>query len=265
MTNIIRKVGRFMKSGARKTAGAVRQRARQIAHSMKSGKSRIASATKSGARKITQSMKSGAGRIARSITREIREVASAVSAEGIDVKRIESKEYSGGVKATDFEVGQRPQVFTPSTIILNSGYGVWELDVPREVLSQLVDMTLKVETIRTHGMLHTPPFDRSIERRYARILVNGDLVDEISLVKPHPHGSDYGVDSRRPFQVFRYINRKDSVQEIRLEVDNKVLWDIDGITLEPIIVKTEITPRAAIVIGVVGGAVLSLLLSLWIL
>jgi len=210
-------------------------------------------------------MKNIAANIASLLNREIREIAAPISKEGIDVKEIESQGYSDGVKATDFPPEKRPQIFTPSTVILNGGYGIWELNVPKYVLRTLVDMTLRIETIRTHGMLHTPPFNPSVEKRYATILVNGGQVDKISLVKPHPHGRDFGVDSRRPFQVFRYIDKKNSVQEIRIEVDDKVRWDIDKITLEPITLRREITPKAAMLIGAAVGAILSFVLSLLII
>lgn len=210
-------------------------------------------------------MKNIAASIASLMNREIREIAPPISKEGIDVKEIESHGYSGGVKATDFPPKKRPEVFTPSTVILNGGYGIWELNVPKDVLRTLVDMTLTIETIRTHGMLHTPPFDQTVERRYATILVNGESVDKISLVKPHPHGGDFGVDSRRPFQVFGYIDKTNLVQEIRINVDDKVLWDIDRITLVPTTLRRELTPKAAMVIGAVIGAILSFVLSLLII
>jgi hypothetical protein len=113
----------------------------------------------------------------------------------------------------------------------------------------LVDMTLRIETIRTHGMLHSSSPNKS-----ASIFVNGQLVDKIYLVEPHPHGKDYGVDSRRPFPIFCYINKDKSVQTIKVEVDKDVRWDIDRVTLEPIILRKEIKPEVAMIIGAIISA-----------
>lgn len=188
-----------------------------------------------------------------------------VSKLGVQCTEVVSRGTEGGVRATDFPPDQIPSVYAPSTVVLNSGYAVWELEVPRGVLRTLIDMTLVVDTIRTHGMLHTHPFNRDVERRYAWIIVNGKVVDEISLVKPHPHGEDYGVDSRRPFQVFQYIDRHKATQEIRIKVGESVLWDIDSVTLQPTTLRREITPGAAMIIGAFLGATLSFLLTLLIL
>jgi hypothetical protein len=171
-------------------------------------------------------------------SREIREIAASISKEGVDDKEIESKGYAGGIRAKDFPSGQIPPDFGPSTVILNDGYGIWELNIPEDVLKNSIDMTLKIETVRTHGMLHTPRFDRSEgARQYVKIFVNGELVDKISMVKPHPHGEDFGVDSRRSFPVFSYIDRNRSAQMVRIEVDDEVLWNIDRIVLEPVTLK----------------------------
>lgn len=191
----------------------------------------------------------------RFLWREIREIAASISEEGIAAIDIESKGYDGGVRATDFAASERPETFTPSTVILHGGYGIWELKVPQHVLRDLVDVTLRIETIRTHGMLHSPKRNTKAE-----IFFNDVLVDRIYLVKPHPHGEDFGVDSRRAFPVFRYINKNRSVQQIKIKVDDEVYWDIDGIVLEPIVLRTEITPEAAMVIGalissLIGGVV----------
>ena len=45
--------------------------------------------------------------------------------------------HAGGILATDFQEGQRPDIFTPSTAILNGGYGMWELTVPGDILGQI--------------------------------------------------------------------------------------------------------------------------------
>ena len=203
---------------------------------------------------------------------EIREIAAAISKEGThdEQDQCRSRGYSGGTRATDFRPpATRPEVFTPSTIIINGGkeggQAVWNLEVPAFVRKRLVDMTLKIETVRTHGMLHTPPYDLRPEgrsfRRRARIFANGELVDSISLVKPHPHGEDYGVDTRRPFPIYRFIDKDKSTQTIKVEVDERVLWDIDRVTLEPILLRKELKPGVAMVIGAVIGAIVSAIIG----
>ena len=192
-------------------------------------------------------------RIEHILYKEIREVRASISKEGIKVKEVISEGFGGHVSAEEFQGDKRPEVFTPSTVIISNGYGVWELEVPKDVRNMLVDMTLRIETIRTHGMLHS-----SLPNKSASIFVNGQLVDKIYLVELHPHGNDYRVDSRRPFPIFYYINKdKDkSVQTIRVEVDKDVLWDIDRVTLEPIILRKEIKPEAAMIIGAIISAII---------
>lgn len=113
-------------------------------------------------------------RIEHILHREIREVIPPISKEGIEVKEIRSKGFNGAVSATEFTIGRRSEVFTPSTVIINGGYGIWELEVPKEVRKRLIDMTLKIERVRTHGMLHSP-----FKAKSASIFVNDQLVDKI--------------------------------------------------------------------------------------
>ena len=189
------------------------------------------------------------------IKREIREMVTPISVEGI-IASTNSIGYNGHVKATEFNNEDRPDEFTPSTVIISGGYGTWDLNVPKEILKDLIDMTLKIETVRTHGMLHSP------ERgKIAKIFVNNKPVDKIKLVKEHPHGEDYGVDSRRPIPIFRFIDRANETQTIKIEVDNNALWDIDYITLEPIIKRMEWKPGAILVIGAIISAFFGVIAS----
>lgn len=198
-------------------------------------------------------------RVDRLLRKEIREVVAPISKEGIEATIICSEGFGGHFSAKEFPMGKRPEVFTPSTVIVSGGYGVWELEIPEDIRRSLVDITLKIETIRTHGMVHT-----SLPNRSASIFVNDQLVDKMRLVKPHPHGEDYGVDSRRPFPIFRYINKDKSVQTIRVEVDKDVSWDIDRVTLEPIILRKEIKPEVAMVIGAIISAIIGGVVSFFI-
>jgi hypothetical protein len=197
--------------------------------------------------------------IDRLLRREIREVAAPISKEGIEITAVRSEGCDGHISAKEFGEGKRSEIFTPSTVIISSGYGVWNIEIPEDIRRSLVDMTLRIETIRTHGMLHTPLLNKS-----ASIFVNDQLVDKIYLVKPHPHGADYGVDSRRPFPIFRYIDKDKSVQTIRVEVDKDVSWDIDRVTLEPIILRKDIKPEAAMVIGAIISAIIGGVVSFFI-
>ena len=195
--------------------------------------------------------------------REIREIAAPISAEGIKGD-IHSKGHGGHVLATEFHEGERPEAFTPSTAIISGGHGLWELEVPEEVRKYLIDMTLKIETVRTHGMLHSPKKHSPKKgiSSSASILVNDQLVDKIYLVKPHPHGEDYGVDSRRPFPIFRYIATDKKIQTIKITVDEEVFWDIDRVSLEPIILRKEWKPEATMIIGAIISAIIGGVASL---
>ncbi len=198
-------------------------------------------------------------RFDRLLRREIREIVAPISKEGTEIKEIQSEGSGGHVSAKEFKSGERPEVFTPSTVIISNGYGVWELEVPKDVRKELVDMTLKIETVRTHGMLHSPYKGKS-----ASIFVNNQIVDKIYLVKPHPHGEDFGVDSRRPFPIFCYIDKDKDIQTIRIKVDKDVSWDIDRVILEPITLRKEIRPEAAMVIGAIISAIIGGVVSFFI-
>lgn len=213
--------------------------------------------------------------IDQSVFFEKREIEAPITQFGVEVDEIRSEGFAGGVLATDFPDESRPEVFTRSTAILNGGFtldnafATWKLYLRSSLRYRLVDMTLKIETIRTHGMLHTPPYDLteisgdgSKLRRSARILINGHLVDKIYLVARHPHGEDFGVDSRRPIPVFRYINLDEKGQVLRLEVDRMVAWDIDRVTLEPVIVAKHLSPWAAMVAGSLVSALVGGIISI---
>jgi|GEM_PF-2288649 len=193
------------------------------------------------------------------IYKQTREVLVPISKEGIEVKYLCSEGFENHVSAKEFHNNERPEVFTPSTVIINNGYGIWELEIPEDVRKILVDATIRIETIRTHGMLHTP-----LPNKSASIHVNDQLVDKIYLVRAHPHGEDYGVDSRRPFPIFRYIDMSKDTQKVKISVDNGVSWDIDRITLEIIVLRKETRQEAAMIIGAVISALAGGLVSFFI-
>ncbi len=122
-----------------------------------------------------------------------------LSTKGTDIKA-----GRGYRSAKEFTGGSRPEQFTPTTVILeNGGYGAWEITLPEDIRDHLVDATLRIETVRTHGMLHSP--NRGTD---ASVFVNDALVDKIVLAKSHLHGEEFGVDSRRPYPIF-WVHRHD--------------------------------------------------------
>lgn len=194
------------------------------------------------------------------ILREHREVLAQISREGVDADELRSAGYDGHVSAREFAKGEhRPEEFTPSTVILNNGYGIWKLRIPEHIRSRLVSAMLRVDTIRTHGMLHS-----AVHRAAASVLLNGQLVDKIYLVKPHPHGEDYGVDSRRPIQVLRYLDTGQDTQILRLEVDETASWDVDEVSIEPTVLRHEVTSGAWMILGAVISAILGVIGTLWL-
>ncbi len=190
--------------------------------------------------------------------REIREIAAPISKEGVHLNRGEN--YA----TRDSPQGRRPEIFTPSTTVIYGGWAEWKLEVPEYIRKDLIDMTLRIETVRTHGMLHSPikhSPNNGISSS-ASIFVNGKLVDKLHLVKPHPHGEDYGVDSRRPFPIFRYIDRNENIQTVKIEMDKNVFWDIDRVTFEPIILRKEWKPVATMIMGAIISAIIGGIVSL---
>jgi len=190
--------------------------------------------------------------------RTYRERIAPITKEGIEVKEILSKGVDGHVSATEFSSRkeQRPNVFTPSTVVLNDGHGLWELALAADIRSDLVDATLRIETIRTHGMLHTPT-----RGKYASVYVNDQLLDKIHLVKPHPHGEDFGVNSRRPYPIFKFMDRKRDIQTVRIDVDEGVYWDIDRVSIEPIVERRDLTPLIWMIIGALVSALIGVLVG----
>ena len=162
----------------------------------------------------------------RLLFRQYREVVAPISQEGIAVHDIHCNTPDGKFSARQFEGTVRPESFGPSTVILSAGHGVWKFDIPKYIRDALADISLRVETVRTHGMLHSPKQGKS-----ASIYNNDQLVDKIYLVRPHPHGEDFGVDSRRPLPVLGYIETGKDTQTVRIEVDQDVYWDIDRVSL----------------------------------
>lgn len=191
--------------------------------------------------------------------RKIREIAAPISKEGIDVKDVYSDGCDGHVLATEFQLGKRPEIFTPTTIIISDGYGVWGLELTKDIRKDLIDMTLTIDTVRTHGVLHTPEKGKS-----ASVFVNDHLVDKMFLVKAHPHGEYYGVDSRRPFPVYRFIDRDKNLQTIRVVTAKDVFWDIDRVTLQPLLLRKEIRPEIAMITGAIISAIIGGIVSFFV-
>lgn len=192
------------------------------------------------------------------LLRDVRELGAPVSKGGFGCSQ--GKNYS-----TQESPGKWiPGTFTSSTIVIDGGWAEWELEIPEYIRKKyiirkrLTDATLKIETIHTHGTLHSPFPDKQ-----AWIYVNDVLVDSMKL-EHHPHGGDYRANSQRPFSVLHFIDEDKSSQTIRVEVDKDVAWDIDRVTLELLILRKEITPAAAMFIGAIISAVTGGVVSLFI-
>jgi hypothetical protein len=97
--------------------------------------------------------------------------------------------------------------------------------------------------------------------RTASVYVNDQLVDKICLMRPHPHGEDFGVDSRRPFPIRRYFHADKDAQTVNISVDTEASWDIDSVSIETVVIRREITPGASMVIGAAISAALGVLVT----
>jgi hypothetical protein len=195
------------------------------------------------------------------LVREFREVLPPASEEGAKAARRTGVGLDDHLTADDFAKGLPiPEQFGPSTLILSAGDAVWEFKISRSILCRLKDATLRIETVRTHGMLHS-----RMKGTTASIFVNDRLVDKIHLVKAHPHGEDFGIDSRRPFPIWRDLDAQRDAQTVRIQVDPEASWDIDRVSIDMIVTRREITPGAWMIAGaalsVAMGALLTALMS----
>ncbi len=194
------------------------------------------------------------------LVRELREELAPISVDGKDCVDIDSRGINGHVSACEFADGlPRPSEFGRSTVVVHDGWAVWELPSPRIVTrrwGRLLDASLKIGTVRTHGMLHSPKQGAS-----ASVFVNDHRVDEVRLVKPHPHGEDFGIDSRRPIPVADYLDPRRSVQVVRVVVDGDAFWDIDRVSLETVVIGREMTIGSSMVIGAGISALLGALVA----
>jgi hypothetical protein len=196
-------------------------------------------------------------KMSSALFKETRVMETPIFKEGINYKEIKSKGFNGHFSAKDFVDKPRLKEFTPTTVIVREGYAEWDLEIPRDILKNLIDTTLKIETIRTHGMLHA-----STKGRKASIYVNDNLVDEISLDRRHPHGKDYGVDSRRPIPILSFIDKNIERQIIKVQTDKDTSWDIDRITIEPITKVRELKPFIFMIIGAIVSGIIGVIISI---
>lgn len=140
-----------------------------------------------------------------------------------------------------------------STIIIGDkdsmeSFCEWVLKLPKGYKKGLISATLRFETIRVHGLLHSPA-----KNRFATIKVNEQILDRIELVKQHPHGEDYGIDSQRPYPVLNYLEKSNGKRElrIRIELESGVKWDLDRITMEGVVEQGRVKEWILLVIGAV--------------
>jgi len=181
------------------------------------------------------------------------------------------RDHNGTVTKRENEEGGKlcKNWFRDSTLILgfdkfgqrNNGWAEWKFNLPRKIRKKLVSIDLKIVTIRTHGKLHTPPYDiRKPPLRTAHIKVNDKELDDIDLVSRMPGETDFGV-MVKDYPIKDYIVDNDE-QTVRLEVPKEVSWDIDEIKMEPIIRNKRWRTWFTIFLGIVLGGIFSYFLPL---
>jgi hypothetical protein len=101
---------------------------------------------------------------------------------------------------------------------------------------------LHIRTVRTHGGLHVKPDigQQAINAgtpKAGRVYVNGTLIDRINLMKPMPHGLNYGFNRLEPWDITDFVRlyeaKKNKAITIKVETDPEVKWDISSVSLEP--------------------------------
>lgn len=178
--------------------------------------------------------------------KESRVIEGAICVDGNSGK-LTGSGINGKITINDFNENEAPtEEFTKTVAIITNGYGEWKLNIPSHIRENLIDIRLKIDTIRFHGMLHSAE-----KNGQAKIYINGELVDIIRLVKERAEGVDFGVDSRRELPIFRYIDRKKGEQVIRIETESNVSWDIDQVMLLPVIKSVDLRNWVYMVIGAV--------------
>lgn len=142
----------------------------------------------------------------------------------------------------------------------------WEFDISQLLKRDLVDAQLRITTFRTTGGLHVNPKELrpAGSKKQGRLYLNGTLVDNIDLVKIMPNGTDYGYNRLDTYPILSLLlhmkaNRQTNLI-VKVEVDEKVRWDIDEISLESLTYKiTDLTNWVWMLLGAIVGTVLGLI------
>jgi len=150
-----------------------------------------------------------------------------------------------------------------STVILGwnengrkgSASGEWTFKIDKKILKNLKSIELKIKSIRAHAGLHIPAmyaqqgFDGE-----GSVYINNEPIDaHIVLERKMPHGKDLGMHEVGPYPIMNWIDKNREKYIIRLEVNDYTLWDIDEISLEPIVERW----RAKTMWTLIAGAILS--------
>jgi hypothetical protein len=164
--------------------------------------------------------------------------------------------YKEGKTIFDFKDSKNPpEEFTNTVAIITNGHGIWNIEIPKKILKNLIELRLKIDTIRNHATLHSIHKDRG-----AKIIINDKLVDNIILKKINPFGDDYGIDSRRELPILSYIDKNKNTQTIKITTDEEVSWDVDQIILYPIIKVTALREWVYMVLGAVISSLFGLII-----
>lgn len=121
-------------------------------------------------------------------------------------------------------------------------FAEWVFDLGH-LPNNLAEVCLKIVTFRTHGGLHTEPgiAEKAIQEgqpKQGRLLIDGQMVDGIDLMKPMAHGLDYGFNRLDPYPITYWVKRCIEGRRplmVRVQVDEGVAWDIDWIELRPFV------------------------------
>jgi hypothetical protein len=145
----------------------------------------------------------------------------------------------------------------------------WNFDVSQLLKKNLVAAHLKITTFRTTGGLHINPVDMLANgpNKQGRLFLNDKMVDNIDLIKAMPCGTDYGFNRLDAYPILSFIRQMkkkgETVLKVKLEVDKKVCWDIDEISLESLTYKTtELNKWVWMFIGAILSSGLGVIVKL---
>ncbi len=78
-----------------------------------------------------------------------------------------------------------------------------------------------------------------------------------------PNGKELGMHSLGPYPIINWINEDVEEYKIQLSVDENELWEIDEISLKPIVVRWRLKTSMGLIFGAVISAIFGLALFLF--